>query len=57
MRALLKAQICFTVVLAAALTVSAKRLVVFGDSISDNGNGKRVCRVIRRVYCWVLASG
>ena len=47
MRSFIKAQICLTVLLAAASSVSAKRLVVFGDSISDNGNGKRsqICAV------------
>ena len=40
MLAATKGQICIILLLAVAASVSAKRLVVFGDSISDNGNGE-----------------
>ena len=35
-------QICLLLLLAAASAVSAKKLVIFGDSISDNGNGEEI---------------
>ena len=35
-----KGQILLILFVAAAGSVSAKRLAIFGDSVSDNGNGK-----------------
>jgi hypothetical protein len=36
----LRVQICLLFLLAAASAISAKKLVIFGDSISDDGNGE-----------------
>lgn len=47
-----------TVLVTAALSVSAKRLVVFGDSISDNGNGKRLTTVHAiKLLHFIVAGG